>query len=66
MDVKKFFRRLDKARKAKGQSVEAACAAMKISRPTWYVWAKGETTRIGGALREAAERYIDGDQAKAM
>lgn len=62
MDVKKFFRRLDKARKARNDSVQAACSKIGISRPTWYVWANGGGK--DGPLEvyiERAERYIDGD-----
>lgn len=64
MDIKRFFNRLDRARKAMGHSVEKACEEMGISRPTWYVWSKGDTTRIGGTLQKAAERYIEASKKK--
>ena len=61
MDIAKFFKRLDDARKKRGHSIREACEEIGISRPTWYVWADGKITGrkgIGELQQKAAEAYI--------
>ena len=50
------FRTLDAARKIRGHSIEAACATIGVSRPTWYAWGKGACPRW--LQRQAALKYI--------
>jgi len=51
-----FFATLDAARQRRGDSIEAACASIGISRPTWYNWARGKGARW--CQLKSAEAYI--------
>ena len=51
-----FFSALDAARKQRGDSIEAACASIGVSRPTYYSWSRG--TRPRWLQLKSAETYI--------
>lgn len=57
--MKWSFRKLDAARKKKGDSIEMACAVLRISRSTWDNWRRGDSTPIRGAL-DRVQEYVAG------
>lgn len=55
------FGELDKARLRRGDSIEMACAAIRVSRSTWDNWRRGDTQPLRSALRLVQE-YVAGPQ----
>lgn len=58
--MKDLSEKLEKARKAKRQSVVEACAEIGISRQLWYAWKDGSVQNALPIYRKAAERYLKG------
>lgn len=62
--MESLFKRIEESRIKRGHSIEAACAAIHISRSTWDKWKRGEV-EPRAASKELAERYInDGQDGK--
>jgi len=56
--------RLERAREARGQTVDEACHEIGISAAHWYNLKRGTVAKPGRLVRVAIEKYIQAAEGK--